>query len=160
MPKTEELQGLGEVLTISMMRCPHTLHLSAVCWNPEYYQGTQDPGGYVTKGHSAQPAPASWPQVSMGVRRVPAMLHPGTSQCTALTHQEVLLAVHFLAHIVERLPTKPSPCKDEGGERGPWAAGNQGWGPCCHISAPSSNRQEVDYGQTLSFPFNVMLSFY
>lgn len=30
------LQDTREVLTISMMRCPHTLHLSAVCWNPEY----------------------------------------------------------------------------------------------------------------------------
>lgn len=30
------LQETEEVLTISMMRCPHTLHLSAVCWNPEY----------------------------------------------------------------------------------------------------------------------------
>lgn len=30
------LQVTGEFLTISMIRCPHTLHLSAVCWNPEY----------------------------------------------------------------------------------------------------------------------------
>lgn len=38
---------LGQGLTISMMRCPHTLHLSAVCWNPEYWEGTQDPGHVV-----------------------------------------------------------------------------------------------------------------
>lgn len=34
--KGRGLQKTREVLTISMMRCPHTLHLSAVCWNPEY----------------------------------------------------------------------------------------------------------------------------
>lgn len=97
----------------------------------------------MTKGHPAQPAPVSWPQVSMGIRRGQPVL--------SLTHQEVLLAVHFLAHVVERLPTKPSPCKDEGRERVPGPLETR-VGPCCHFS----NRPEADYRQ-ISFPFNVML---
>lgn len=86
---------------------------------------------------TAQPAAGSWPQVCMGIQRDPA----------PLTHQEVLLAVHFLAHIVERFPTKSSPCKDEGreGSLGCW---RPGMGPCCHFSAPSSNRRDEGYEQT------------
>lgn len=30
--------------TISMMRCPHTKHFSAVCWNPEYCGEKQETG--------------------------------------------------------------------------------------------------------------------
>lgn len=33
---TEDTTGILSVLTISMMRWPHTKHLSAVCWKPEY----------------------------------------------------------------------------------------------------------------------------
>lgn len=75
---------------------------------------------------TAQPASASWPQVSMRLRRVPAPAPThSTSQGTALTHQEVLLAVHFLTHVVECLPTKSSPCKDEDREGGPWTTGTR-----------------------------------
>lgn len=45
-----------------------------------------------------------------------ASLAPGRAQ---LTHQEVLLAVHLLAHMVERLPAESSPCNNKGRARVP-----------------------------------------
>lgn len=45
LPAAQGLWEAGEGLTISMMRCPHTLHLSAVCWNPEYWEGHRSRGG-------------------------------------------------------------------------------------------------------------------
>ena len=32
--------SLLQWLTISIMRCPHTAHFSAVCWNPEYWKNS------------------------------------------------------------------------------------------------------------------------
>lgn len=42
-------------------------------------------------------------------RRVPPLLPPSSASNTVQTHQEVLLAVHFLTHVIEGLPAEPSP---------------------------------------------------
>lgn len=61
----------------------------------------------MTKGHSL--SLASGLQVSP--KEVPALLPPSLASSTVETHQEVLLAVHFLTHVIEGLPAEPSPWK-------------------------------------------------
>lgn len=143
-----------------MMRCPHTLHLSAVCWNPEYWEGDTGSRMLCDKGAlAAQPASTSWPQVSMRLRRVPAPAPTqGTSQGTALTHQEVLLAVHFLTHVVECLPTKSSPCKDEGREEGLWATGTRDDVSATISQHPPPTDEKWTADKFLNFP--LMLCYY
>lgn len=64
----------------------------------------------MTKGHSL--SLASGPHVSP--KEGPALLPPSSASNTVETHQEVLLAVHFLPHVIEGLPAESSPWKRKG----------------------------------------------
>lgn len=61
----------------------------------------------MTKGHSLSLASG----LHVSPKEVPALLPPSSASSTVETHQEVLLAVHFLTHVIEGLPAEPSPWK-------------------------------------------------
>lgn len=98
-----------QTLTISMIRCPQALHLSADCWKPEYCNRQERLASVEVDARLK----CVGPLVTDG--RAPPRLGYELGEIlinvALFAHQKIFFAENLPAHVVKRLSSQPSTCR-------------------------------------------------